>query len=103
VKAAAHGHLDCLKYSYENGCPVYCAAVTAAQDNQLDCLKYAMYVDEYVNTEIVCFVAACCGNIDCLIYAHEECHGRVTDKTLQFAIGNNHTECIAYIQRQLNT
>ena len=40
--AAKHGHLDCMKYSHENGCPWderTCEYV--AKYGHLDCLKYA--------------------------------------------------------------
>ena len=42
ASAAGNGHLDCLKYAHENGCPWdenTCAK--AAINGHLDCLKYA--------------------------------------------------------------
>ena len=40
--AAKYGHLECLKYAHENGCPwdeVTCSE--AAENGHLECLKYA--------------------------------------------------------------
>ena len=40
--AAENGHLECLKYAHEHGCPwdeETCAV--AAENGQLECLKYA--------------------------------------------------------------
>ena len=41
-KAAQNGHLECLKYAHENGCPwneMTCSK--AAENGHLECLKYA--------------------------------------------------------------
>ena len=39
-----NGHLDCLKYAYENGCKLYKnkteACLIAIKYGHLDCLKY---------------------------------------------------------------
>ena len=44
--AASNGHLDCLKYAHENGCPWYInTTVQAAYRGRLDCLKYAIEND----------------------------------------------------------
>lgn len=40
--AAKHGHLSCLKYAYENGCPWDPMTVLGAMKNKhIDCVKYA--------------------------------------------------------------
>ena len=42
IIAARNGHLECLKYAHENGCPwdkFTCA--DAARNGHLECLKYA--------------------------------------------------------------
>ena len=40
--AAKNGHLDCLKYAHENGCPWDEDTCTnAAENGHLDCLIYA--------------------------------------------------------------
>ena len=42
VRAAKNGHLECLKYAHENGCPwdgETCSE--AAENGHLECLKYA--------------------------------------------------------------
>jgi len=40
--AAERGHLDCLKYAHENGCPWDLTCTKAAEKGGYDeCLKYA--------------------------------------------------------------
>ena len=40
--AAENGHLDCLKYAHEHGCPWNeNTCMWAARNGHLDCLKYA--------------------------------------------------------------
>ena len=40
--AAYNGHLECLKYTYENGCPWNeWTCSKAAENNHIECLKYA--------------------------------------------------------------
>lgn len=42
VWAAMNGHLDCLKYAHENGCPWDSQTTAlAAEYGHLDCLEYA--------------------------------------------------------------
>jgi len=39
--AALNGHLDCIKYAYENGCKLHALSIImAAMNGHLDCLKY---------------------------------------------------------------
>src|SRR3989338_2551940 len=41
--AAENGHLDCLKYTIEHGCPWDPAiTINAAANGNLDCLKYVV-------------------------------------------------------------
>ncbi len=62
------GHLECLRYAHENGCPW---------------------------GENTCHTAACNGHLDCLRYAHE--NGCSWDKyTCDDAAENGHLECLRY-------
>jgi hypothetical protein len=69
--AARGGHLECLKYLHENGCPwdeETCGR--AAAFGHLECLKY-LYENGCPWDERVCGSAARGGNLECLKYAHE--------------------------------
>ena len=73
-EAAQYGHLECLKYAHENGCPWHektCAG--AAFNGEFECLKYAHENGCPWNTRFKIFVldAALYGHIECLKYAHE--------------------------------
>lgn len=69
--AAENGHLNCLKYAHENGCPwdSYTCS-NAAENGHLDCLKYA-HENGCPWTKFTCLLAAENGHFDCLKYAHE--------------------------------
>ena len=68
--AAENGHLECLKYAHERGCPW---------------------------DELTCAYAAKLGNLECLKYAHE--HGCPWDaRTCGTAAENGHLECLKYAQ-----
>ncbi len=74
VEAATYGHLDCLKYAHENGCPMTFWRIcdVAACGGHLKCLKYAH--ENGCNWKIqVTSNAALNDNLECLRYAHE--HG----------------------------
>jgi len=66
------GHLECLKYAHEQGCPwdeETCEY--AATNGDLECLKYAREHgcpwDDWT-----CMRAAEYGHLECLKYAHEQ-------------------------------
>ena len=64
----ANGHLECLKYAHEQGCPWH---------------------------EDTCTYAASNGHLECLKYAHEE--GCDWDwRTCEYAAANGHLECLKY-------
>ena len=71
-KAAANGHLECLKYARENGCPwnkKTCEA--AALNGCLECLQY-LHENGCPWDEETCYSAAYNGHLECLKYAHEK-------------------------------
>ena len=42
ANAALNGHLDCLRYAHENGCPWNEVTILfAAENGHLNCLRYA--------------------------------------------------------------
>ena len=69
--AAMNGHLDCLKYAHENGCPwSENTCYSAARYGHLDCLKYA-HKNGCSWTKETCIAATENNHVDCLKYAFE--------------------------------
>ena len=71
AETARGGHLECLKYLHENGCPwdeETCRG--AAYAGHLECLKYA-HENGCPWDEDTCEAAANGGHLECLQYAHE--------------------------------
>ena len=69
--AAGGGHLECLKYLHDEGCPwdeVACSS--AAEGGHLVCLKY-LHDKGYPWDERTCLWAAAYCDIGLLKYAHE--------------------------------
>ncbi len=93
--AARNGHLECLKYLYENGCPFgKSVCVSAASNGHLDCLKYLHEQGCYLHVETTAY-AARNGHLECLKYAHES--GFPWDEnTTAFAARKGHLECLKY-------
>ena len=77
-KAAQYGHLDCLQYAVENGCPMErenCLQIpilVAAEFGKLDCLRYLHSIGCTYRQDAgnVCTLAAHNGHLDCLKFAH---------------------------------
>ena len=94
--AAFEGHLDCLRYLDKNGCPWdqnTCAG--AAKGGHLDCLKYLHENGCPWNTR-ACFAAAGVGSLDCLKYLHENgCPWNT--KTCDVAAKESHFDCLKYL------
>jgi len=69
--AAYNGHLDCLKYAHENGCPWdQSTTAYAALSDHLNCLKYAHENGCSWDISTTSY-AAFHGHLDCLKYALE--------------------------------
>ena len=67
--AALNGHLDCLRYAHENGCPWDKRTCdNAAYYGHLECLKYA-HENGCPWDEETCEEAAKYGHLECLKYA----------------------------------
>ena len=96
IEAAYSGHLDCLKYAHENGCPWdEWTCIYAAMNGHLDCLKYA-HENGCPWTKDACHDTASNGHLDCLKYAHENgCPW--DDETYVYAAENDHLDCLKYM------
>ena len=90
IYAASNGHLDCLKYAHENGCPFLLDINICDSD-----VNNFIYRDDifYDNS---CLAAAENGHLDCLIYAHESgCP--LDENTFKKAAFNGHIDCLKYL------
>src|SRR5271163_622090 len=71
ARAAQEGHLECLKWAHENGCPLdWWTCVLAAKNGHLECLKYARENGCPWNEE-TCAYAALNGHLQILQWARE--------------------------------
>jgi hypothetical protein len=93
--AAGGGHLGCLEYLHEHGCPWNESTCHwAARGGHLECLKYA-HEHGCPWNEDTCRAAAQNGHTECLKYAHE--HGCPWDeRTCIKAVQNGHDDCLKY-------
>jgi len=93
--AASNGHLECLKYAHENGCPWDKRTCdNTARYGHLDCLEYA-HERGCPWDEVTCEEAAKYGHLECLKYARE--NGCPWDeKTCMNAAEYGHLECLKY-------
>ena len=92
---AWNGHLDCLVYLHEHGCPWNeDACACAAENGHLDCLAY-VHEHGCPWNAMTCLIAALEGQLACMRYAHER--GCPWDEdTCSFAAWNGHLACLAY-------
>jgi hypothetical protein len=93
--AARHGHLHCLKYLREQGCPAVYACTYAAQYGHLDCLAYAHEKGCGWVGHLTCTVAASNGRFECLKYAHEHGAPWSAATTTRAAVYGQY-ECLRY-------
>jgi len=102
-EATMYGELDCLKYAYENYCPMDGICECAVRHGQLDCLKYAHEITGCdLNTSSVCSAgidAAKYGYLDCLKYLHEHCmkFNAYAINAGIYAAKNGHLDCLKYL------
>ena len=94
--AASNGHLECLRYAHEHGCPWDRSTCSwAASNGHLECLRYA-HENGCPWGENTCYWAACYGQLECLRYAYE--HGCPWDEnTFHEAVSNGNFECLKYL------
>ena len=93
--AALGGHLECLTYAHEEGCPWHDATCSfAALGGHLECLTYA-HENGCPWTSNTCLSAASGGHLDCLIYAHENgCPWHA--ETCAAAADKGHLACLKF-------
>ena len=98
LNAARNGHLNCLRYAMENGCPQDSTTILcAASGGHLDCIKYLHENRYFMNPFATCYAAGN-GHLDCLKYLHE--HGYLsTPMTCSYAAGNGHLNCLKYAHK----
>ncbi len=86
ILASRHGHLDCLKFAHQRGCPL----------NDISNLEVGEYVviNDIVNASIID------GHLDCLKYAHQEAGVELTEKAFIVASVKGHLNCIKYLLQQ---
>ncbi|ATZ80083.1 ankyrin repeat/DNA polymerase domain-containing protein [Bodo saltans virus] len=95
ANAASKGHLECLKYLHENGCPLnWTTCAYAAKNGYLECLKYA-HENGCPWGLCTCLYAAVNGHLECLKYLHENRCPWDSDTCSRAAL-NGHLECLKY-------
>ena len=98
-QVAESGHLDCLIYLHEEGCPWNeTTCEKAARNGHLDILKY-LHEEGCPWDESTCKAAAMNGHLDCLIYLRE--NGCPWNKyTFYHAAYNGHLDMLKYLQEE---
>lgn len=93
--AAGSGHIDCLRYAHSNGCPMTAeVCLAAAQNDHLDCLRYA-HDQKCEWNKVVCAAAALGGSLQCLQFAHQQ--GCPWDRHVcQIAASRGNLACLQY-------
>lgn len=94
--AAAEGHLECLQYLLENGCPVNYDHICENAAEHVDCLTYVHQHGGQL-TRAVAIKAAQRGALACLQYLHA--HGCVFDVTVANACAENYLSptCLQFL------
>ena len=96
------GHLECLKYIFENNYKLSIEiSDLAAENGHFECLKY-LHQNSFVCNKKTTFLTIKNGHLECLIYLHQHnCHKNddnyVYDKFCDVASKNGHLECLKYL------
>jgi hypothetical protein len=91
--AALEGHLDCLRYAHENGCPWGATCRAAVMSGSLCCLKYAIEKGCFVDVRAL-YLSMTSQLIDRNVH-HKHCIEYVT-KTKMNELHNDHKDWEAY-------
>ena len=98
-RAAEGGHLHCLRYLHENGCPKSRSAFSmAAKGGHLHVLEYLrieMGLTPDPTDEGICETAARQGRRDILEWAHSN-FGCAWGRTCEYAAAKGHLACLQY-------
>lgn len=98
-RAAEGGHLHCLRYLHENGCPKSRSAFSmAAKGGHLHVLEYLrieMGLTPDPTDEGICETAARQGRRDILEWAHSN-FGCAWGRTCEYAAAEGHLACLQY-------
>ena len=95
TSAALFGHLECLKFAFENGSKLTKAtASSAAKSGSVECLQF-IHDNKGEWDEFTAVLAAFKGSVDCLRYAHEnKCPWNKSVPST--AAAHNNLECLKY-------
>ena len=93
-----YGHLDCLKWARENGCPWdRSTCECAALHGHLDCLKW-LRKNKCPSDAWTCAYAALNGHLKCLKWLRTD--GCPWDKqTCSYAVANGHLDCLRWAHK----
>jgi hypothetical protein len=104
AQAAKHGHLECLRYLHEQGCPWdVLTCLEAAREGHLDCLKYAHENGCPGASRTIIEVAAHNGHLDCLQYLHEKGSSYVSSGDIHLCsltVQGGNLACLKYLHEQ---
>ena len=85
--ASRHGHLDCLKYAHQRGCPI---------DD-----FFEMEIEGYIIEKNVVNTAIIGGHLDCLKYAHKEAGIELIDDDAYIAASaRGRLNCLEYLRNE---
>ena len=84
--ASRHGHLTCLKYAHQRGCPL---------DDFSD-----LQIEDYLIEKNAVNAAIVGGHLDCLKYAHQEARIELTEDAYIAASVRGHLNCLVYLREQ---
>jgi hypothetical protein len=118
--ASCGGHLDCLKFLHETGCPWDGGVILLAiRHDRIDCLRYILeegyfgmvnFLDPSLHefpyfvvsdpVTYLCDVATSFGKLDCLKWLHESWGCKFGSGTMAIAVAKHQLECIVYLHEK---
>ena len=94
-EAAINGHLECLRYAYENGCFLPSDEYLSALDWVDDDIDEDFYVRYHEYTPVA--TAAACGHLQTLRYLMEETNCATEGHPIRFAAINGRIDTLSYL------
>jgi hypothetical protein len=97
---AQMGHLECLTYALENGCPRERTQIidVAAKSGQFECLEYLHREVGCPITATTCAAAATGGYLNILLYAHQA-GATWNASACQAAAAGGHLHCLTFLHQ----